>query len=94
MAGKNRKCLLCGEPYHHCGTCDGADWAWTYCTEECWFSSPKAFACLALGNKLAGLLEPHELALLKAAVGEEPHYLDRVVDGLKLSGESFSRGPR
>jgi hypothetical protein len=40
--------------------------------------------CLALGDKLAKVLEPHEIALLKTAVEEESHYLDRILDGVKL----------
>jgi hypothetical protein len=83
-ASKNRKCLLCGEPYHTCSSCGMPEWAWTYCTEECWFSSMKAMQCLALGDKLASLLEAHEMVLLKEAISEESHYLDRILDGLLL----------
>jgi hypothetical protein len=45
----------------------------------------KAMQCLALGDKLARLLEPHEIALLKEGIEEESHYLDRVRDGFQLS---------
>jgi hypothetical protein len=81
----NRKCMLCGEPYHMCSSCDlPGEWAWSYCTEQCWQSSHRAMQCLALGDKLAKVLEPHEIALLKTAVEEESHYLDRILDGVKL----------
>lgn len=83
-AVKNHKCLLCGEPYHCCGTCDMPSWAWNYCTEECWHSSHKAMACLALGDKIGRLLEQHEIALLRTAIEDESHYLDRILDGVKL----------
>lgn len=84
MSSKSRRCLLCGEPYHNCGSCDMPEWAWTYCSEECWHSSHRAMQCLALGDKLAQLLEPHEITLLKAAIEKESHYLDRILDGVKL----------
>lgn len=63
------------------------DWAWTYCTEECWSSSQKAIMCLALGDKLAGLLGYHEIALLKEGVEESSHYLDKILEGIKLPRE-------
>lgn len=85
MASTNRKCLLCGEPYHCCGSCDLPSWAWTYCCEECWSASFRGIACLALGAKLAQVLEPYELAILKEGIEEESHYLDKIVEGTKLS---------
>jgi hypothetical protein len=87
MTVKNYKCLLCGDSYHCCSSCDMPNWAWTYCTEECWHSSMKGMACLALGNKLAELLQPHEVALIKQAIEEEPHFLDRIATGLRLPRE-------
>lgn len=87
MAEKNRKCLLCGELYHNCGTCDMPNWAWSYCSEECWSASHKALMCLALGHKLAKVLEPHELSLLKQGIEEESHYADKVLEGMRLPRE-------
>lgn len=85
MASKNRVCLTCGVNFHECSSCgDTPGWGWTYCSSECWSSSQRAIMCLALGNKLAGLLEPHELAILKVGIDEEPHWLDKVLEGLLL----------
>lgn len=40
MAIKNRKCLSCGENYHYCPDCSGADklaptWKANFCSESC-----------------------------------------------------------
>jgi hypothetical protein len=60
---------------------------WSYCTEQCWQSSIKGMQCLAFGDKLARTLEPHEIVLLREAIEEESHYLDRILDGLRLPRE-------
>lgn len=86
-AGRHHKCLLCGEPYHVCSSCDVPQWMYTYCTEECWSSSHKGMTCLALGDKLARLLEPHELSLLMYAIEDESHYLDKILEGIRLPRE-------
>lgn len=59
-------------------------WGWTYCREECWSSSQKGMMCLALGDKLAGLLEYHELAILKEGIEDNSHYLDKILEGIRL----------
>ncbi len=86
MAGKNRKCLGCGESYHCCSSCDMPEWGWTYCREECWAWSFRAVQLLALGVKIGALLETHELALLKEATNES-HHLDKVLEGVLLPRE-------
>ncbi len=63
------------------------DWAWMYCTEECWSSSQKAMMCLALGDKLARVLEYYELAILKEGIEENSHFLDKILEGMKLPRE-------
>lgn len=84
---KNRVCLLCGDPYHCCGSCDEPDWMWTYCSEECWSASFKGIACLALGSKLTQILEPHEIVMLIHGIEEESHYLDKILEGIRLPRE-------
>lgn len=60
------------------------EWAWTYCREECWAWSFRAVQLLALGDKIARLLDPSDLALLKVAAEEGSHFLDKVLEGAML----------
>ena len=83
MADNNRKCLGCGESYYYCDYFGIPDWAYTYCCEQCWSWSFRAVQLLALGNKIGGLLEPHERALMRDA-SEESHYLDKVLEGILM----------
>jgi len=87
MSARNHKCLLCGESYHVCSSCDVPSWMWTYCCEQCWAASQKGLMCLALGDRLARILEPHELSILKQGIEEESHFLDKILEGMQLPRE-------
>jgi len=87
MASINSTCLTCGKKYHNCGSCGNPDYMDSYCCDECWSSSPRAIRLVALGEKIARLLEPYEVAMLRDAYESER---EKVMEG---AGAPIVRDP-